>query len=44
MAKTKVQKENVSKKINFGTKKTGKAKKTYNKHNPKPKEYRGQGR
>lgn len=28
----------------FGRKKVGVAKKRYNKHNPKPKEYRGQGR
>lgn len=33
-----------SRKITFGKRKTGKAKKTYNKHSPKPKQYRGQGR
>jgi hypothetical protein len=33
-----------SKKITFGTKKTGNAKKSYNKHSPRPKKYRGQGR
>jgi hypothetical protein len=31
-------------KVNFGKRKEGSAKKSYNKHNPKPKEYRGQGR
>lgn len=33
-----------SRKITFGKRKTGSAKKTYNKHSPKPKSYRGQGR
>ena len=33
-----------SSKVNFGKRKMGKAKKSYNKHSPKPKEYRGQGR
>ncbi len=33
-----------SRKVTFGKIKTGSAKKTYNKHSPKPKEYRGQGR
>ena len=33
-----------SKKVTFGKRKTGSAKKTYNKHSPKPKDYRGQGR
>jgi hypothetical protein len=33
-----------SRKISFGSRKTGNAKKTYNKHSPKPKQYRGQGR
>jgi hypothetical protein len=33
-----------SRKITFGKRKTGSAKKTYNKHSPKPKLYRGQGR
>ena len=32
-----------SRKITFGKRKTGSAKKTYNKHSPKPKPYRGQG-
>ena len=31
-------------KITFGRRKTGSAKKSYNKHNPRPKKYRGQGR
>ena len=31
-------------KVSFGKKKAGKAKKSYNKHTPKPKAYRGQGR
>lgn len=31
-------------KITFGKRKIGSAKKSYNKHSPKPKEYRGQGR
>jgi len=33
-----------SQKITFGKRKTGNAKKTYNKHSPRPKQYRGQGR
>jgi len=33
-----------SRKITFGKRKTGSAKKTYNKHSPRPKSYRGQGR
>lgn len=32
------------KKISFGKKRTGVAKKSYGKHNQKPKKYRGQGR
>jgi len=32
------------KKISFGKRKRGVAKKSYNKHSPKPKPYRGQGR
>ena len=31
-------------KITFGTKKTGRAQKSFNKHTPRPKNYRGQGR
>ena len=33
-----------SSKVNFGTRKRGSAKKSYNKHSPKPKKYIGQGR
>jgi hypothetical protein len=33
-----------SRKITFGKRKTGSAKKTYNKHSPRQKQYRGQGR
>ena len=33
-----------SRKVTFGKRKTGSAKKTYNKHSSRPKEYRGQGR
>jgi len=33
-----------SRKVTFGKRKNGSAKKSYNKHSPKPKEYRGQGR
>lgn len=33
-----------SQKTTFGKRKTGNAKKSYNKHTPRPKEYRGQGR
>ena len=33
-----------SNKISFGKRKTGKAKKSYNKHSPRPKAYRSQGR
>ena len=31
-------------KVQFGTRKKGKAKKSYNKHTPKPKTSRGQGK
>lgn len=41
MAKTKT---GDSKKVNFGKRKLGRAKKSFNKHSPKPKVYRGQGR
>jgi hypothetical protein len=34
----------VSTKITFGKRKSGTAKKSFNKHNPRPKSYRGQGR
>lgn len=33
-----------STKLTFGTRKTGSPKKSYNKHTPRPKKYRGQGR
>jgi hypothetical protein len=33
-----------SNKVTFGARKRGKAQKSYNKHTPKPKPYRGQGR
>lgn len=31
-------------KVVFGKRKTGRFRKSYNKHTPKPKQYRGQGR
>lgn len=31
-------------KVTFGSRKTGAAKKSYNKHSPRPKAYKGQGR
>jgi hypothetical protein len=31
-------------KTSFGKRKTGSPKKSYNKHSPRPKQYRGQGR
>jgi hypothetical protein len=40
MAKVKTD----SRKVTFGSRKTGSAKKSYNKHNPRPKAYRGQGK
>jgi hypothetical protein len=30
--------------VNFGKRKEGRAKKSFNKHSPRPKNYRGQGR
>jgi len=33
-----------SRKVTFGKRKGGNAKKSYNKHSPRPKAYRGQGR
>ena len=33
-----------SNKVSFGKRKNGAPKKSYNKHSPKPKQYRGQGR
>jgi hypothetical protein len=41
MAKTKSSSNN---KITFGKRKLGRAKKSYNKHSPRPKAYIGQGR
>jgi hypothetical protein len=34
----------ITRKISFGKRKSGLAKKSHNKHNPKPKKYKGQGR
>jgi hypothetical protein len=31
-------------KVSFGKRKSGSAQKSFNKHTPKPKQYRGQGR
>lgn len=42
MAKTKTSVS--SNKVTFGKRKKGTAKKSFNKHSPRPKEYRGQGR
>ena len=42
MAKAAVRGE--SRKVTFGARRKGKAKKSYNKHTPHPKKYRGQGR
>jgi len=33
-----------SSKVTFGSRKAGKAKKSFNKHSPRPKAYQGQGR
>jgi hypothetical protein len=44
MAKAKGSSSTTSRKITFGKKKLGVAKKSYNKHSPRPKQYRGQGR
>ena len=33
-----------SSKVSFGSRKRGHAKKSYNKHSPRPKDYKGQGR
>lgn len=35
---------NDARKVTFGVRKKGNAKKSYNKHSPRPKKYRGQGR
>jgi len=42
MAKAKSSSE--ARKVTFGRRKTGSAQKSYNKHTPRPKKYRGQGR
>lgn len=42
MAKVSTRSE--SRKVTFGARKKGSAKKSYNKHTPKPKKYRGQGK
>ena len=42
MAKTKSSV--TSNKVSFGKRKKGAAAKSYNKHTPRPKQYRGQGR
>lgn len=44
MAKAKTSSSSGTRKISFGKKRLGVAKKSYNKHSPKPKKYRGQGR
>jgi hypothetical protein len=40
----KVKSSGDSRKLTFGKRKTGSAKKSYNKHTPRPKAYKGQGR
>ena len=40
----KVKSSGELRKITFGKRKKGNAKKAYNKHNPRPKKYVGQGR
>ena len=42
MAKAKSSSD--ARKVTFGTRKKGNAKKSYNKHTPRPKKYVGQGR
>jgi len=44
MAKVKGKSSGELRKISFGKRKKGSAKKAYNKHNPRPKKYKGQGR
>jgi len=39
-----MSKKTDSTKLTFGKRKRGQAKKSYNKHSPKPKPYKGQGR
>ncbi len=36
--------QGTNRKVTFGTRKKGVAKKSFNKHSPRPKKYRGQGR
>ena len=43
MAKAKGS-SSATRKITFGKRKTGSAQKSYNKHTPRPKKYRGQGK
>lgn len=40
----KVSKAGNNNKVSFGKRKTGSAQKSFNKHSPKPKQYKGQGR
>ena len=40
----KAKSSNNSQKVSFGKRKQGQPQKSYNKHTPKPKDYRGQGR
>lgn len=40
----KAKSSTASQKLCFGKRKTGAAKKSFNKHSPRPKKYRGQGR
>jgi hypothetical protein len=44
MAKAKGGARAESRKVTFGKRKGGSQKKSYNKHTPRPKAYRGQGR
>jgi len=44
MAKAKGGAAKESRKVSFGKRKKGQAQKSYNKHTPRPKAYRGQGR
>jgi len=40
----KVKSAGSNNKVSFGKRKIGSAQKSFNKHSPKPKQYRGQGR
>ena len=40
----KIKSSSDSRKISFGVRKRGNAQKSFNKHTPRPKSYRGQGR